>query len=302
MRGINFNRSLRRWVLLLAVSAASSLVWAQDTGSRVQPDIQKIGVTIGADTVDLIVHVYKPPGPGPFPLVLFSHGRAGTPFERAKLKYPVAVGHANYWLDKGFAVVAAIRPGYGASDGSDRENSFINITGPGQCTGVAKFADALKNAVDATRAVHTWALSQPWVQADRVVLEGQSVGGITTIAYAATEPKGVVAAINFAGGIGGSPERSPTKSCQPQVLTALYGEWGKSVKVPNLWFYAENDQFWGPEEPRQWHEAFKAGGSPSQFVQTGPVEGHDGHQLLIYGGPMWSRPLNAFLKAQGLVP
>ena len=265
-----------------------------------QPEVIKLQLAIDGSSREVVTHLYKPGGAGPFPLVIYSHGRAGTPVERSQLKFPVSVGHANYWLRKGVAVVAAVRPGYGETGGSDRENSFTRWSNGG-CLGKANFTGTAVNARQVVVALHGWALEQPWVRKDRLLLEGQSVGGMTTVAAAALNLPGVVGAVNFAGGSGGYPSESPGKSCNADVLMQTYQEFGPLVKVPSIWLYAENDQYWGAEMPRQWHAAFKAGGSDTELVQTGPVEGRDGHTLINFGGSMWSNPLNAFVKKVGLL-
>ena len=289
------------WVLgiVWVAQVSGGSAWAQQQSERVPPQIVKLPLLIDGKQLDVVTHIYKPPGDGPFPLVIFSHGRAPSRVDRAKLEYPVPIGHANYWLRKGVAVIAPVRPGYGDTGGVDREDSGARWSG-NVCSGVPDFARVASHAGQTVVALHQWALQQPWVRKDRVLLEGQSVGGLTTVSVATLNLPGVIAAVNFAGGSGGNPETSPTKSCGPDNLRKTYGELGKLVKVPNLWLYAENDQYWGAEVPRQWHEAFKAGGSDTEFIQTGPVAGHDGHSLLTYGGKMWSVPLDAFVRKVGL--
>lgn len=282
------------WVAQLAAWPA----WAQQP-ERVPPQIVKLPLLVDGKQLEVVTHLYKPEGEGPFPLVIFSHGRAPSRVDRARLEYPVLVGHANYWLRKGVAVIAPVRPGYGDTGGFDREDSGARWSGS-VCSGSPDFTGVASRAGQTVVALHHWALQQPWVRKDRLLLEGQSVGGMTTVSVAALNLPGVVGAVNFAGGSGGNPETSPTKSCSPDNMRKTYGELGKLVKVPNLWLYAENDQFWGAEAPRQWHEAFKAGGSDTQFIQTGALAGHDGHSLLTYGGKMWSVPLDAFVRKIGL--
>ncbi|MCY1167519.1 MAG: dipeptidyl aminopeptidase [Pseudomonadota bacterium] len=265
-----------------------------------RPEIIKLPLLIDGSVREVTTHLYKPEGAGPFPLVIFSHGRAAARADRAKLQYPVLVGHANYWLRKGVAVLAPVRPGYGETGGADREDSFSRWSG-NTCTSNPDFMTVARNARQVVVAVHAWSVQQPWVRKDRILLEGQSVGGLTTVAASVLNLPGVIADVNFAGGAGGYPDVSPGKSCKPENLTSTYAELGKEAKIPSLWFYAENDQYWGPEAPRQWHEAFKAGGSDTQFVQTGPLPDHDGHSLLTYGGKLWSVPLDAFVRKVGLL-
>jgi dienelactone hydrolase len=169
-----------------------------------------------------------------------------------------------------------------------------------ECVADPDYKATATHARETLVAAYEWALGQPWVRKDRILFEGQSVGGLATVAVSALNLPGVVGTVNFAGGSGGFPDGSPGKSCWPAKLTDLYGEFGREAKAPSLWLYAPNDLYWGAEVPPQWHAAYKAGGSDTLFVQTAPVEGADGHHLLNVGGRMWSGPLNAFMKKVGL--
>jgi dienelactone hydrolase len=271
----------------------------------VQPVVIKIPINAAGlfgGEIGMVTHLYRPPGDGPFPVafpvVVFSHGR-GNIEQRQALKSPVLVGHANFWLRKGFAVVASIRPGYGETGGVDREDAghrWRNFS----CLGDPDFANTARIAGAAIRADLDWLRSQPWVRNDKILLVGQSVGGLATVGVGAENPSGVVGYINFSGGAGGSPDASPSRSCMPERLTTLYGEFGKTTKIPSLWLYAENDLYWGAYAPEEWHKAFSAGGSKTRFVMTPPVPGvADGHRLLAAGGRLWSPHVNRFVKELG---
>ena len=287
------------WLLVCALTAALP---AAGQESRPTPDILRLPLSIGGSRVEVVTHLYKPPGPGPFPLVIFSHGRAALPADRAKLSTPVLAGHAQYWLRKGVAVIAPIRPGYGDTGGEDREYSNSRWKdGASDCYTDPDFTAAAGRARETVVATYRWAVQQAWVRKDRILLEGQSVGGMTTVAAAALNLPGVVGAVNFSGGAGGNPQIVPEHSCKPARLAQTYRLYGTQVQVPSLWMYAANDQYWGAEAPRTWFAAFKAGGSDAEFLQTGPLEGHDGHQLLRYGGQMWGAPLTAFANKVGLL-
>jgi dienelactone hydrolase len=146
-------------------------------------------------------------------------------------------------------------------------------------------------------AALVWAQQQPWVMRSRILLVGNSAGGFATIAAAATNPQGVIGGINFVGGLGGNPAESPRKSCKPEQLGAIYGQFGKTARTPTLWLYAENDLFWGPDVPKRWFDAFKNGGSDATFLQTPPVPGEEnGHTLINTGGPLWKPSVESFLQ------
>src|SRR5262249_23532309 len=52
---------------------------------------------------------------------------------------------------------------------------------------------------------------------------------------------------------------------------------GRTVRVPALWLYAENDQFYGPELARRMFAAYTAGGAPARLHVLPPfgTNGHD---------------------------
>jgi len=289
-------------VALLAVFAVALLAYSGPAAAQttVQPEIVRLPLMIDGKPVDVVAHLYKPAGDGPFPIVIHSHGRAGTQAERAQLRYPVPVGHGNYWLRKGVALVAPVRPGYGDTGGGDVENSGARWR-DATCYSNPDFTRVAVSARRAVVATYEWALRQPWVRRDRILLQGQSVGGMTTVAAAALNLPGVVGTVNFAGGSGGYPEVSPGKSCRPDNLTGTYREFGRLARGPSLWLYSENDLYWGPDMPRAWHAAYRDGGSDTALVMAGVLPNRDGHQLLQYGGRMWSMPLDAFVNKVGLL-
>lgn len=209
-------------------------------------------------------------------------------------------GHVRYWLQRGFVVVAPIRPGYGDSGGLDREQSGIRYDMFGNCWGPAEFARAAAAASDALLATLDWVRRQPWADGSRIVLAGSSMGGLTSIATAARTPAGVVAYINFAGGTGGDSGRAPKHSCGSEEMAALMGTYGRSTRVPGLWLYAENDLYWGAEWPRTWYRAFAERSRSSEFVMTDPLPRGDGHQLLARGMALWTPHVDRFLGGLGL--
>jgi dienelactone hydrolase len=154
--------------------------------------------------------------------------------------------------------------------------------------------------------VHAWLQEQSWANKARLVLVGQSVGGLSTVAGCSQGLPGVLGCVNFAGGSGGNPQDSPGKSCQPERLQQQFALLGKTTSTPSLWLYAENDLYWGADAPKQWHKAFinaqQAAGhaNAAELVMTPPIEGGDGHTLLRVGGKFWGPVLNAWLKKNAL--
>ena len=274
---------------------------AQTTPHQPSPELATIsvpGLGLFGTEAKMVTQVFKPAGEGPFPVVVFLHGRSGDASTRARLQAPIGTGHVRYWHAKGYAVVAPIRPGYGSTGGSDTERSGASYGANGECTGQPDHSITANAAKRSSALALQWVREQPWAQKDRILLEGQSVGGLTTVALCATNPPGVVGCINFAGGAGGNPDRAPGRMCAPEKITQLMQQYGQTTQLPNIWLYSSNDLYWGEQAPKDWHAAYAAGGSPTQLVTTEAVP-PDGHRLLAVGGKLWSEPLNAWLKKHG---
>ncbi|MDT7837399.1 dienelactone hydrolase family protein [Aquabacterium sp. OR-4] len=226
----------------------------------------------------------------PRPLLVLNHGRSPKPAERA------AMGRARYsavvsWLvAQGFVVAVPTRVGYGASGGPDIEDS-------GACDR-KNYPPGYRAAAAQTLAVLQALRARPDVLPGRSVVMGQSYGGATAVAVAALNPPGVVAAINFAGGGGGNPETQPQRPCSTPQLERMFREFGREARVPMLWVYTENDQYFGPEYPRAWFAAFREAGGVAEFQQY-PPHGDDGHSLFTRFPKVWQPRVAEFLRSQG---
>lgn len=247
----------------------------------------------------MVVQWFLPAGPGPFPVVVFSHGRDPSAAGRARIGLGIGRAQVQFWRARGVAVVVPLRPGYGESGGADREDPGVHFDDAGHCVGQAAFAQAADAAAQAVDATLAWLRTQPWAEADDVLLVGQSVGGLATVAAAAHAPPGVVGYVNFAGGAGGNADRSPGASCDSAQLEALYADYGRATTVPSLWVYAVDDRFWGAEAPRQWHAAFARGGSPTRFVQATALADGNGHELSAHAPALWAATVDGFLAGLG---
>jgi dienelactone hydrolase len=287
--------NVARFALLLAVACAAAKAVAVDfRAEHVRIPMDAPGVS------SMSAGVFIPSGPGPFPILVYSHGRSGTPLERSYTRVPDARSHVRYWLSKGFAVVAPIRPGYGETGGADREDSGVRLDTFGNCWGYPSFDDAAAAAAGAVRATIDWVRHQSWADGNRIVLAGASMGGLASVATAAENPPGVIAYINFSGGTGGDGTRAPEHSCGSDSMEALMRTLGVANRVPGLWLYAQNDRYWGPQWPAAWYRAFSGNAAITRFVMTDPVPNSDGHQLLARGARLWTSEVDAFLAARGL--
>lgn len=309
---------MNRCFLILSLTACA-LIQAParaQSHSVASPQAEIIDITVKASPfvsadVTVPVHVFKPTpttpkaNAGPWPVVIFSHGRSGTAAARAAFKTPLPADSdpLRYWHSKGYAVVTAVRPGYGDNTADDPEDHGIRWSG-NACTGSADFGKTAGAAAHAMRSVHNWVLEQEWAIKDRILLVGQSVGGLTTVAACGQNWPGVVGCINFAGGAGGNPDLSPGTSCRAERLKEQLASAARTTAVPTLWLYSANDKFWGEDAPKQWHSAFRqaAAGAgqkvESEFFAAPPV-GQNGHALHLSGSRFWIPAVNAWMQKHG---
>ncbi|HZY18780.1 MAG TPA: dienelactone hydrolase family protein [Ramlibacter sp.] len=280
-----------RDVLLLLLCAAATLAQARireeqvDLPVRVVDGFGKtiehpIKVTVWSDDAN----------PQPAPVLVLNHGRAPGAPERAALGR-ARYGDASRWfVQRGFIVAVPTRMGYGVSGGPDAEDT-------GSCSNKV-FAPGYAVAAQQTLAVLAMVRERPDAAGDRAVVVGQSFGGATSAAVAAQNPAGVQAAINFAGGGGGNPKTQPGNPCAPHRMEALYRDYGRTAAMPMLWIYTENDLYFGPRVPREWHQAYTASGAKAEFVQF-PPHGEDGHSLFTRFPAVWQPKVGEFLDAVG---
>ena len=289
-------RLIAALVLACVACAAPAAVptWASEGKVATLPVRESSG-----ETAQMVTTYFLPPGAGPFAVVVFSHGRAPRAEGRAGIEIGVSRAQLRYWLGKGVAVVSPVRPGYGHSTGGNVEDSGVHHDAAGRCTNRPAFAKTADAAALTVAATIGWLQDQRWADTGHVLLVGQSVGGLATVAAGALNPPGVVGYVNFAGGTGGNPELSPGASCDPGQLRAIYTRYGASTHVPNLWIYAMNDQYWGPDLPVTWHTAFARGGSVTTFVHADAVPDGDGHGLSRHAAALWAPAVDEFIERIG---
>ena len=242
------------------------------------------------ETKPMAITIYRPPGDGVFPLVVFNHGRA-VKAKRSSQGRSRPETVARYLVAKGFVVMAPTRVGYWETYGDfDPEDT-------GSCSS-PRLEAAAKAVSDQVLATVAFAKTLPWVDTSRWLVAGQSAGGAATVATVGKAPPGLLAGINFAGGTGGNPDLTPGRPCSPQAMARLWGEFAKTAKAPMLWLYWPNDKYWGPDIPKTWHQAWLAGGGQAQFATFGP-SGEEGHHGLDEDIDHWLPVVDSFLNQLG---
>jgi dienelactone hydrolase len=293
---------------LIAKASIAQVNTPNTLNAEIVSVVVKASPFLAVDTV-IPVHVFKPPQNSSaqpketWPVVIFSHGRPASATARAAQKNPVNSEIVRYWHSRGYALVAAVRPGYGDNSSIDPEDNGSRWNGD-NCTGVADFNKTANAASAAVKATHAWLESQSWVDRNRLLLVGQSVGGLTTVNACGQNWPGVMGCINFVGGAGGNPIASPGKSCQSNRLGDVLSNAAKTTTVPSIWLYSANDKYWGEEAPKTWFKAFqeaaKAAGQSvlAEFYAAPPV-GDNGHSLQVMGTRFWVPVMNKWLDQNG---
>ncbi len=269
---------------LVAMAAVFAFLGGRAPGSPLVVEHYRVP----APGYSLAVTVVRPRGKGPYGVIVLNHG-AGATAEARREESPAYFMHAAAALaERGYAVVMPLRRGFGETGGEFAEN-------PGFCSN-PDFEHGEREAAADVLAAYRFAQKLPYADPRRMILAGQSAGGIVSL-YAATQsPPGLQAVLAFAAGRGADPYH-PGVPCAAAGVGAIFEEMGKLVRVPVLLYYAENDLFFGPATSRAWYASFEAGGGKAEFILQPAFEAN-GHFLFSdpAGVSLWMPRVEDFLR------
>jgi dienelactone hydrolase len=279
---------MRAALLALLLGLVPALAQADDTTAL--PGLIRQALSLPDGTAGALeALVIRPDGPGPFPLVLITHGMPRDAAAIAASRPQLYSGPAIGFAQRGYAAVVVMRRGYGHSGGPFAE-------GLGPCTN-RDYVKSGEAAADDVLAALTALRTESWVDPSRMVLVGHSMGGFAAVAASARNPDGVRGIISFAGAVG-SP--TPDFVCQRDRLIDADQKFGDTAHIPSLWVFAENDHFFAPELAHAMFAAYTAHGTPASLF-IAPPYGRDGH-VLIWApeATAWWPEVDAFLEARKL--
>ncbi|WP_262047204.1 alpha/beta hydrolase family protein [Bradyrhizobium sp. Bra78] len=248
----------------------------------------------------MLAYVVRPVGDGPFPLAIMNHGVSLKPVDRSFFPLVEFRDAAKWFAEHGYFVVAPVGTGYGAAAIDIPERGLY---GPffakiGNCSN-PNFKDAGRALAQVDLWIIDYMVAEKRVLAKDVIVIGQSAGGWGSIALSSVNPSQVKAIITFAAGRGGRVDGKPNNNCAPDRLVEATADFGRTSRVPMLWFYIENDTFFGPALSKRMHDAFTAAGGRAEYHLMPPF-GNEGH--FFVGSPdaipMWSPLVEKFLDAQ----
>jgi dienelactone hydrolase len=235
----------------------------------------------------------RPAGAGRYPLALISHGTDAKAELRQNLTPYRYYRQAIELARRGFAAVVVMRRGYGDSGGDYAEAK--------SCCDIASFLRTAKADVDDLRAAVAAMKNRNDVTTQGMIAVGVSTGGFATVALASDAPAGLVAAINFAGGIRRDDgEANDSREADDRAaLVETFRMFGSKSGVPTLWIYAANDSNFSSDLAHRMLDAFRAGGGRARLVDA-PAFGRDGHSLFGTGTSNWLPTVDDFLREQNL--
>jgi len=276
-------KQLRTWVAAGLIASLASAAVAQQSplAADLNEEVMMIPKKAAIFTLEIETTVFRPDGPGPFPLVVINHGKQeGDPRYQNRFR-PLSA--ARFFLARGYAVLAPMRGGFSKSTGQ-YIGAGCNIESNGRVQ-----AEDIKVVLD-------WAGTQPWADRTRVLVVGQSHGGWTTLALGTFNEPGVLGIVNFAGGL--RQNQCPGWEAGLARAAAAYGQ---KTRIPSLWFYGDNDSFFSPSTWGPMFERYRAGNPQAELVAFGSF-GKDAHGLFgsRAGERIWQPRMVEFMTQLGL--
>jgi dienelactone hydrolase len=241
-------------------------------------------IRVPSGDVTLETTIFKPDGTGPFPMIVFNHGKLPGDSHSQPRNRPLAL--AREFVRHGYVVVVPNRRGF-AGSGGDYAGSGCNVE-----------ANGYAQARDVTATV-AYMSEQPYVDKTHIVVAGTSHGGLTTMAYGARDAvsaPGVRGLINFSGGL-----RQDECAGWQKNLTSAFGAYGEEVRLPSLWLYGTNDSVWQGELASQMYSAYTEHGAAAQMFDFGAYK-NDAHRLVgdRDGVQIWWPRVKTFLAKIGM--
>ena len=275
-------RAIGALAIGLGMFAGSATAQTASLDASLNEQVVMVPAASGTQNIELETTIFKPSGNGPFPLVIMNHGKAlGNPRSQGRDRFVVI---SREFVKRGYAVVIPMRKGFSKSTGEYIDRG-CDMTGHG-----LEQAEDLQSTLEYLR-------TQKWADKDRIVVAGQSYGGLTTIAFGTKNFPGVKGLINFAGGL-----KMHGGDCRWQAsLVKAFAEYGAKTALPSIWFYGQNDNHFGPDLAARMYEAYVQAGGHAKLVAYGAFKS-DAHGMVGSrdGVRIWWPETEKFLQSLGM--
>ncbi|MCG2583177.1 dienelactone hydrolase family protein [Massilia sp. TS11] len=277
-----FSSSLARLLLpALLLLPAHAQEAAMPVDARLNEQVLMVPAGPNGKT-ELETTIFRPNGPGPFPLLIINHGKQpGDPRLQPRERF---IFLATEFVKRGYAVMVPMRQGFAHSGGRYRDY------------GCDMIAHAYAQAEDVLAAIR-FAREQTWIDSEQIVVAGQSYGGLASMAVAAMDEAGVKAVINFAGGLRYKDEQCDWRS----GLQQAFAHFGRNSQIPSLWLYGANDSYFSPGFVRSLYRRYQDEGGDGELVAYGAFR-QDAHKMVASrdGVKVWREPALRFLAERAL--
>jgi carboxymethylenebutenolidase len=249
-------------------------------------------VTIPSGTLHLAGFLWKPAGPGPFPAVLFNHGRSDDPQNQTKELTITATARilGPVFARHGYVFLHPFRRGEGLS--AD-QGPFIGdllqreeLTRGEDARKHLQFVLLTTDHLDDGMASLSYLKGLADVDPRRVAVAGHSFGGQITLLEAARDPA-VRAVVTFGAAAHSWGESEETRA---NMLDAI-----SRIGAPILILHAANDYSVAPGRAM---DAELAGLSKPHLLKIYPTVGEsatDGHNFLYTNVAIWESDVFRFL-------
>lgn len=290
MNAMNLLSLLRHARVISAVIAINMWLPAMAAELQLSREFIETPFTEAGQPVRLELLVHKPAGPGPFPTLIFNHGSTGRGDNPASFVTSYSSRTlSQFFVDMGWMVIYPQRRGRGASGGLYDEGFEPSRSGY-SC--LPNFSlPGVDRAVEDLKVVLQHVRQRPDVNSAKLMIGGQSRGGILAVAFAGEYPDTFRGVINFVGGWMG--EGCPTSL----YINGQVFKRGAKYPGETLWLYGERDPFYSIAHSRANFRAFQSAGGKGRFeVYTSPGQ-VSGHSVIGFPG-LWSEVVKGYVDRQ----
>ncbi len=225
---------------------------------------------------------YRPPGDGPFPLMVVNHGSGLAQGLETEIAKPSV---AALLMGCGIAAFMPHRAGYGRSPGVPWRQE-VPAT-PGTAEYDAQLSGRLDRESDDVVAALAFAQGLPGVRSARIGVMGSSFGGVVTLLAAAKQPQ-FRCAVEFAGAAM-NWERAP--GLRALMLGAV-----ERLTRPIFFIQAANDYSVGPTEALAAAAAAHGKTVESRIWPAFGATRDEGHYFEKLGTQIWGPAVREFLE------